>query len=401
MIAQFEAPSGDETTPESDTETGSGRSRMGAVKAGVIAAELEGPSTGVGRYLQGLLNGLEGWDHGVEWHLFFQGEAVAGRVRPPGVVEHFSENHGSRVLWEQLRLPAELARHDFDVVFCPAYSVPFGMRTPTVVCLHDLSFELLPRDFRFRERWRRRLLARRAARIADRVVTDTDHMAGLLAQRYRVPRGRLAVVPLGVDRKRFGPEPHEHDQQVRQRLGVHVPYLLWLGTVLERRQPREVLEAFAALRVDQPDLHLVIAGANRMRSPESLGRWIRELDLEACTLRLGWVEEASLAPLYRGAAAGVYVSQHEGFGLPPLECLASGSPVVVSAGLALDEAWPDYPFRCRDLSARGIEEALRAALAPNAWGGDMAAGARQVVDGFDWEMSSRLLVAELETAAAK
>jgi glycosyltransferase involved in cell wall biosynthesis len=411
MIAEFQAPSGEETTPETDpepeegaeteTETGTGRGRMGAVKVGCIAAEMEGPTTGVGRYLRGLLSGLESWDHGAEWHLFFQGEAVSGTVRPPGVVEHFSNHHGSRVVWEQLRLKAELARHDLDVVFCPAYTIPFGIRTPTVVCLHDLSFELLPSEFGFRERWRRRLLARRAARFADRVVTGTDHTVGLLAQRYRVPRGRLAVVPLGVDRKIFAPEPHEHDRGVVQRLGVHVPYLLWLGTVLERRQPREVLEAVAALRVDRPDLHLVIAGANRMQSPERLGGWIRELGLEACTLELGWVEEASLAPLYRGAAAGVYVSQYEGFGLPPLECLACGSPAVVSAGLALDQTWPDYPFRCRDLSPRGIEDALREALAPNGWTGDMEARARQVVDRFDWEASARLLVAELEKAAAR
>ncbi len=105
----------------------------------------------------------------------------------------------------------------------------------------------------------------------------------------------------------------------------------------------------------------MIAGANRMRSPQRLGRWIRELGLEGDTLELGWVEEASLAPLYRGAEAGVYVSRHEGFGLPPLECLACGTPVVVGAGLALDEEWPDYPFRCRDLSswASGMPSALR------------------------------------------
>jgi glycosyltransferase involved in cell wall biosynthesis len=245
------------------------------------------------------------------------------------------------------------------------------------------------------------LLARRAARVADRVVVDTGHMAGLVTQRYRVPRRRMSVIPLGVDRKLFAPDPHENDDKVLQRLGVQAPYLLWLGTVLERRLPREVLEAFAALRVDRPDLRLVMAGANRMRSPEHLGRWIRELGLEACTLQLGWVEEASLAPLYRGAEAGVYVSRHEGFGFPPLECLASGTPVVVSGGLALDEAWPDYPYRCRDLSSRGIEEALRGVLAPNAWSSEVAARARQVVDGFGWEASSRLLVAELETAAAK
>ncbi len=401
MIAQFGAPSGDQMTPEKETETGAGRSRMGAVKVGVIAAELEGPSTGVGRYLQGLFGGLEAWDHGVEWHLFFQGSAGTVPEPWPGGVSHFANDSGNRVLWEHLRLPFELARHDLDVVFCPAYSVPFGVRAPLVVTIHDLSFELLPEEFAFRERWRRRFLARRAARRAARVLTSTNHMADLVARRYGVPEGRMAIVPLGVDRGRFGEQPSAADAEELDRLGVRSPFLLWLGTVLERRQPREVLEAFQALRSDRPDLQLVIAGANRMRSPQRLGRWIRELGLEDDTLELGWVEEASLAPLYRGAEAGVYVSRYEGFGLPPLECLACGTPVVVGAGLALDGAWPDYPFRCRGLSAGKIGETLGAVLAPGGWNDSVAEEARRVVALFDWVSNSRLLVAELAKAAAR
>jgi len=374
---------------------------MGVVKVGVIAAELEGPSTGVGRYLQGLFGGLEVWDHGVEWHLFFQGPAETVPAPWPGGICHFSNDSGNRVLWEHLRLPAELVRHDLDVVFCPAYTVPFGVRTPLVVSIHDLSFEILPQEFAVRERWRRRFLARRAARRADRVFTDTLGMADLVARRYGVSGERVAVVPLGVDRGRFGEQPSTADAAELARLGVRPPYLLWLGTVLERRLPREVLAAFRALRSERSDLQLVIAGANRMRSPQRLGRWIRELGLEDDTLELGWVEEASLAPLYRGAEAGVYVSQHEGFGLPPLECLACGTAVVVGAGLALDGAWPDYPYRCRDLSPQGIAQTLGAALAPGGWNGSVAEEARRVIAHFDWVSSSRLLVAELAKAAAQ
>ncbi len=133
---------------------------MGAVKVGVIAAELEGPSTGVGRYLQGLLSGLEAWESRRRVApLFSRFRRNGSPRRGPAASHHFSNDGGSRVLWEHLRLPAELARHDLDVVFCPAYTVPFGVRTPLVVTIHDLSFELLPRDFAFRERWRRRFLA--------------------------------------------------------------------------------------------------------------------------------------------------------------------------------------------------------------------------------------------------
>jgi len=370
---------------------------MGTMKVGVIAAEMEGRSTGVGRYLEGLLGGLERWRHGVRWHLFFQGDPFAvSQADGSTVIPHFAGHHGSRVLWEQFRLPSLMAKHEIDVVFGPSYSLPLAMRRPSAVTIHDLSFELFPKEFAPRERWRRRLLARRSSRVANRVFTDTEQMARLVAERYQVSSNRLAVIPLGVDGGRFSAQPSVDDEGILAGLRVRRPYLLWVGTVLERRVPRQVLKAFAALRDARPELQLVIGGANCMRGPEHLQRWIDELGIGEAVCQLGWVEECSLAPLYRGAELGLYVSRHEGFGIPPLECLACGTPVVVSGGLGLDDRWPDYPFRCDELSAAAVEATARTIL------DDRHCAVRTILEGqsaaerFDWETSSRRLVAELE-----
>ena len=366
------------------------------MKVGVIAAEMEGRATGVGRYLGGLLQGLALWNHGVEWHLFFQGDPSPSLDLPGGPVHaHFSRHHGSRVLWEQVLVSRSVATVAPDVVLGPAYTLPFGLRAPSVVTVHDLSFEILPGEFSPRERWRRRFLARRAARVARRVLTDTGHLSSLIAKRYGVAGDRLAVVPLGVDNTSFSSRAGDDDNRVLSELEVRSPYVLLPGTVLERRLPRQVLEAFAIVKRDRPELGLVIAGANRMRRPEKLGNWIDELGLKGAVRQLGWVEEAALAPLYRGAELGIYVSRHEGFGLPPLECLACGTPVVVSAGLGLDDSWPDYPYRILELAADNIaavateilEETERATL--------VMAEAGSVIAGLGWEQSSRRLVAEL------
>jgi glycosyltransferase involved in cell wall biosynthesis len=179
---------------------------MGAMKVGVIAAEIEGRATGVGRYLSGLLQGLESWDHGVEWHFFFQGDPPSSSRLPDGPYHaHHSHHQGSRVWWEQVLVARRLAEVDLDVVFGPAYTLPFALTAPGVVTIHDLSFEVLPEEFGPRERWRRRLLARRAARIARRVITDTEHMSSLVGARYGIAGDRLAVVPLAVDGGTFTP----------------------------------------------------------------------------------------------------------------------------------------------------------------------------------------------------
>jgi glycosyltransferase involved in cell wall biosynthesis len=100
--------------------------------------------------------------------------------------------------------------------------------------------------------------------------------------------------------------------------------------------------------------------------------------------------------VYRGAEFGVYVSLHEGFGLPPLECLACGTPVIVSAGLGLDDAWPDYPYRVAGMQTAAIAAEMCNLLDdPDAAAG-VVEGAPGRLEVFDWEQSSRLLLAELD-----
>ena len=371
------------------------------MKVAVIAAEMEGRATGVGRYLEGLLQGLELWDHGVEWHLFFQGDPSPSLPRSDGFIQaHYSRHHGSRVLWEQVLVTREVEAVEPDVVFGPAYTLPFGLRVPSVVTIHDLSFEVLPEEFGLRERWRRRLLARRAARVARRVITDTEFMSSLVAKRYGVVGERMGVVPLGVDTTSFSKPEGEDDIQILKELSVCPPYVLVPGTVLERRMPRQVLEAFANVWRDRPELKLVIAGANRMRRPERLGLWINQLGLEPAVHHLGWVEESALAPLYRGAELGIYVSRHEGYGLPPFECLACGTPVVVCAGLGLDDAWPDYPFQISGLDAESIAGAMTEIFGDEDRTARVMGAADSVLADLDWERSSRQLVAELRRASS-
>jgi glycosyltransferase involved in cell wall biosynthesis len=225
-------------------------------------------------------------------------------------------------------------------------------------------------------------------------------MSSMVSDRYGVDGDRLAVVPLGVDRERFSPDGAETDQRVLADLGVRKPYILVPGTVLERRLPRQVLGAFANVRRAYAEIELVMVGANRMRRQRDLDRWIGELGLEGVVKHLGWVAEKDLAPLYRGAEMAIYVSRHEGFGLPPLESLACGTPVVVSAGLGLDDAWPSYPFRVDRLDAESIAAVAIAILADRHEMVRVMGEAGRVISGLNWERSSRQLVAELARAAS-
>lgn len=357
---------------------------------GVVAYEMEGEPTGVGRYTEELLTALcrtpraEGW----QLRLFFKGcrfehplwgEPAAGGCRVEPIFDRRPGAHP--VLWEQFRLPRLLRNEQPDVLFSPGYSLPRTPGQPSLVTIHDLSFEHLPGDFGFRELRRRRYLARRASRAATRVLTDTRRTAADLRQRYGLPTDRVAVVPLGVSprfaaaRESGGTGERKQDRMLAE-LGVGWPYLLVLGSILPRRRLDLVLRALGRLLrepgpggsgsdagpVNLDQLRLVIAGRNQLPRRGELDRLIRAGDWKERVVCLGYVDDDLLPPLYARALGTVYVSDYEGYGLPPLESLAAGTPVLVSDAPALAELWPEYPLRCARLEIDALTEGLRRLL---------------------------------------
>ncbi|HEX4953589.1 MAG TPA: glycosyltransferase [Thermoanaerobaculia bacterium] len=328
------------------------------MRVGVLAHEMEGETTGVGRAAAELVAAAAEARPRWRFCLFFHGRPAAQPLCDLANVEAVWAGRGGRVvLWEQTGLVRQLARHDLDLLYGPSYSLPLASSVPGVVTLHDLSFERLPDEFAPRERWRRRLLARFAARRASRVLVDREAMAGEVALRYGVAPARIGRVPIPVAATFSPGRDPEGDLRLLVPLGVGPPYWLVLGSLLDRRRPDLVLGAFARAARSRPDLTLVIAGANRLRRPEGLERWISELGLSGRVRLLGWVGEEAVAPLLRRAELAFYLSTYEGYGLPPLEALACGTPVVVSSGLALDDLWPDYPGRARELTLEAVTAA--------------------------------------------
>lgn len=365
---------------------------------GIVAYEMEGAATGVGRYLEGLLGGLLDLPHPpdaeLRLSLFFMGDpfehplwSTSRAQSATTVIEpRFDGRPNARPIgWEQLRLPSLMQPLGCDLIFSPSYSLPPRLPAPAIVTIHDLSFEHLPKAFPRRERWRRRFLARRAAQRAARVLADTERIAAELMGLYRLPPERIAVVPLAVD-DRFSATAESSDSAALEALGLTTPYLLVLGTVLERRRLDVTLAAFDQIAGDHPNLRLVVAGNNRLRQPSDLDRWIAATGARDRVQRLGWVNDRQLPALYRQAAAAVYLSSYEGYGLPPLEALACGTPCVVSEGLGLDDLWPDYPLRATEIEPSVVSAMLRRAL--DQTGREVAEAGVARMSRLDWRLTA-------------
>ena len=393
---------------------------------GVVAYEMEGQPTGVGRYTEELLAALgrvpraEGW----RLRLFFKGDLfdhplwadpASGSCRVEPIFDRRPGAHP--VLWEQFRLPRLLRRERVDVLFSPGYSLPRTSGRPSLVTIHDLSFEHLPGDFGFRELRRRRYLARRAARAATRVLTDTRRTAVELQERYGVSTDRVAVVPLGVSPRFAGAagateaRAQAHDQALAD-LGVRPPYLLLLGSILPRRRLDLVLRALGRFVRDPAppgsgpgsgspnldELRLVIAGRDQLPRRGDLDRLVQAGDWANRVVRLGYVDDDVLPALYARSLGTIYVSEYEGYGLPPLESLAAGVPALVADAPALLDLWPDYPFRCDRLELEALTEGMRRLVLDVEGSRSVASEGPDRVRSLTWERAAGRFAEEVETA---
>ena len=251
------------------------------------------------------------------------------------VVARAPRSRPFRLAWEQLRLPGLLRDSSVAVHHAPHYTMPERADIACVVTVHDLTFFDHPE-------WHERtkvVVFRRAinvaARRADALICVSAHTADRLRERCR-PTGRVFVVPHGVDHARFRPDDSGRDADILRRLGVHAPYLLFVGTLEPRKAVPVLLDAFDRMAGGRPDVTLVLAGRPGW-GVSAVERALGAMRSTARVVRLGYVPDEAVPALLRGAAAAVYPPLEEGFGLPALEAMACGTPLVTTAGTAMAE----------------------------------------------------------------
>jgi len=293
----------------------------------------------------------------------------------------------------------------FDVLFAPNFVPPPTRARRVVLTVHDLAFRLFPDSSPARTTaWLQGLP--RALERASRVLVPSECTQKDLLREYGVDAERVRVTPLGVDHDRYRPASPRRVDEARARFGIEGPYLLFVGAIEPRKNLPLIVRAFAKVPRRDPAATLVIAGAGVPWNPEGAAQISRALDevpasVAARVIRPGYVRPADKVALLTGAVAVVYPSIYEGFGLPVLEAMACGAPVLTARTSALAEVAGEAALRVDPSDADAVAKGMDDLLADAALRETLRAKGLERAAAFDWDETAELTARALGEAAAE
>lgn len=360
---------------------------------------------GIGRYTRGLVQGLAKLYTDDEYVLLLGGgQAPSASVGLSGLRSSVPDRFHIRqvpvsprlltVLWHRLRLPlpVDLLIGRVDVFHSPDYVLPPVRHGKAVVTIHDLSFLRYPPGA---EPSLRQYLSRvvpQAAKRADLVLADSENTRQDVAELLGIAPAKVEVLYPGVDEAFKPVKDRKLLARVRERYGLSFPFILTVGTLEPRKNLTLLLKAYATLRAVGEEPHKLVIAGKKGWLYEGVFRTVRELSLEGDVIFTGFVPDEDLPALYSLAEVFVFPSLYEGFGLPPLEAMACGTPVITSSGSSLPEVVGEAGLMVSSANTEALAQAVRRVLSDSGLRQSLAAKGIRQARKFTWQRAAEQLL---------
>ena len=311
----------------------------------------------------------------------------------------------SRILWEQLVLPLLVARDGLDLLHCPLNVQPVATRCPVVLTIHDLTFIKYPDRFNVLKQRYLATLTRYSARRARRILADSAATRDDVVAAFGVPAERVDVVypAYGPEFRVYDPASPEDQGTLhafRQRHGLPEQYVFYLGTLEPRKNVDRLVHAYAQL-VQRGLPHALVLAGGKGWHYDAIFRAVEEHGLRDRVVFPGYVTREEQPLWYAAAELFVYPSQYEGFGLPPLEAMACGVPVITSESSSLPEVVGSAGITVDPNDLDALADAMESVLRDASKAESLRDAGPQRAVQFTWEAAAQRCAAAYRLAAGK
>lgn len=303
------------------------------MKIGIDCHHLE-DQLGIRRYTMVLLQEWErlGFLADNQVLCYVRGQSDYTEAFPKGV-EVVSLNSRSTLLFQHVRLAYEAYRDSLDVLFSPSYMLPLVYRGKTVVTIHDIIYEAAPNEFDWHSRFDRLYLPKASyysAKKATFILVPSEFTKREIQTTWRIESSKIFVTHLAGDINTAKMKP----------ITPRGDFILYIGSIFNRRHVPQLISAFFKIVKKQPTLRLILVGKDRTLPPQHIDTLIAEVNYKMgreAIVRKDWVTDEELTRLFYSARALALLSSYEGFGLPVLEALSCGLPVLATKKGSLSE----------------------------------------------------------------
>lgn len=321
-------------------------------------------------------------------------------VLPPDWFPELADNFHWKIipfprLWTHCRLSFALWQDKPDVLFVPAHVLPLYTPPKTVITIHDLAYEVFPEAYSGFARWYNRWSDTRATKVATKIITPSQSTRQDLINFFQVPTSKIVTIPLAVDSL---PAKRQPIPPTIKKIG---PFFLMVGRLETRKNTAHAIAAFAKLKEKYPTLpHKLVLVGKPGFGYETIRQTIDNLPdkIKKEVIEVGYASNDELGAYREAATAFIYPSLYEGFGLPLLEAMAAGLPIIAGDSSSIPEVVDDAAILVNPLSIDELVSAMQTLATSELSRKQIANRGKERVKNFAWEKTAEATLKVLEEA---
>ncbi len=342
--------------------------------------------TGVGTYVYNLVNELNATDDANINFCFIK--SVADKQLLPEIVIPNTIPKFKRYPW-YLTLPRALKNADIDLVHNPTgIATYFKFKQKYILSVHDLTPLLYPETHPYGIVLHDKIFFPKTLLTADAIITGSNNTKNDIIEKFNIPPEKIQVIYYAAH-PYFKPRPDEEIKRVKEKYGIDFPYILYVGTLEPRKNIITLLKAFSEMLKERTDVKLVIVGAKGWKY-SGIFKFVNDYHLNNYIIFTDYVEHSDLPAIYSGAKVFVYPSLYEGFGIPPLEAMSCGCPVITSNVSSLPEVVDSAGILVDPLNYHELKDSILEVINDENLGKSLRTKGLSRAEFFSWKKCAQL-----------